>query len=318
MIMIIQFLSFTNKYFLTSSSFDLYSCFMDFIKVKAPAKINLFLEILGERDDGFTEIRTVMQSVSLYDELTVRKADSGLVLSADDPSVPLDSSNTVAKAWGALCSAVGRELGAKVEIHKRIPLQSGLGGGSSDAGAVILALRRLFNLKLTRNFLEIIGSAVGSDVPFFFGSGSSLVEGRGEKIKDINLPLDYAVLLVKPNYGMDTSLAYSIARKDLTFKSNKFKIASFDFISRIEEICMCGNSLEKAFYSIHPEAKDIPRRLAECGALYSALSGSGSAFFGIFSDIMEARSARKHFPDMWSSAVHPVQLGNLDLNYNGV
>ena len=291
---------------------------MDSIKIKAPAKVNLFLEVLGERPDGYAEIRTMMQAVSLYDELTVRKTDSGLSLSTDNPVISLGSSNTVAKAWGAFCSVFGKEFGIKVDIKKRIPIQAGLGGGSSDAASAIYALCRIYRINVKREILEAIGAAVGSDVPFFFGSGSSLATGRGEKILDCRLPLDYAILLVKPDYGMDTSIAYSLARKGLTYKKKKIKLINFELITKIEDICAPGNSLGAAFYAIHPEARDIPERLIRSGASCAALSGSGSSFFGIFPDVDAANTAKKGFVDMWSSVVHPVQLGYFDWSYDGV
>ncbi|RKZ30844.1 4-(cytidine 5'-diphospho)-2-C-methyl-D-erythritol kinase [bacterium] len=281
---------------------------MKSVTIHTPAKVNLFLEILGERSDGFTEIRSLMQAVSLYDEVRIEKADKGLVLSASETSIPLDYNNSAAKAWGVFCRVVGSELGAKIHIGKRIPPESGLGGGSSDAAATLAGLSKVYDIKLDTETLMKIGAAVGSDVPFFFGSGTSLVEGRGEKITDIDIEMDYALLLIKPRYGMRTAEAYSLARKTLTDVEPKVKIENYDFNRRIIDLCDIGNALEPVFLSKFPESKNIKDRLLETGASYAALSGSGSAFFGLFEDINTAKTGQKQFPDLWTAVVKPVGI----------
>ncbi len=276
--------------------------------IKAPAKINIFLEILSARPDGFAEIRSLIQAVSLYDIIRVERAESGLTLACSDSDVPLDSSNTVAKAWALLCGVLGNEFGAIIDIRKNIPLESGLGGGSSDAAAALVGMCREWGVDLSRRSLAQIGAAIGSDVPFFFGSGSSVVEGRGEIVLDVPAKLDYAILLVKPPYGMNTGDAYSIARKALTNNdlTNSFK--RLDYSAEITRLAGRGNALENSLFKIHPEAMEIKKRLIEAGARFAAMSGSGSSFFGIFDSISGAYKARSAFDDMWNAAVEPVGI----------
>ncbi len=276
--------------------------------IQAHAKINLFLKILGPREDGFTEIVSVMQAVSLSDTITVEGAGSGLSLSSNDPNLPMDNSNTVAKAWAVMCSAVGRELGAKIDIHKRIPLESGLGGGSSDAAAAMFGIAREWDLRIDRATFEKLGSAVGSDVPFFFGSGTSLVEGRGERVADIAIPMDYALALVKPPFGMSTKEAYARAKNGLTMPLRKININHLHNSANILIIAENGNDLEKAFLELHPEAKEIENRLMRAGAGFAGLSGSGSCFFGIFDRLESAECARSQFTDLWCETALPVGL----------
>jgi 4-diphosphocytidyl-2-C-methyl-D-erythritol kinase len=280
------------------------------VTLKAPAKINLFLKILGDRTDGFTEICTLMQAISLYDIITVEKADSGLTLSSNDKSIPLDFTNTVAKAWAVLCQTAGIELGAKIHIEKKIPSEAGLGGGSSDAASALIGLSKIYELELSKDIFVALGSVVGSDIPFFLSSGSSLAEGRGEKVADIELPMDYSLLIVKPSYGMKTSEAYSITKKRLTNRNAEFNIKGLNLCNVTPDVLRTvGNDLECAFFEVHPEAEEIKKRLSDAGATYSALSGSGSAFFGIFEDIESARAAKPKFADVWNAAVYPVKLG---------
>ncbi len=283
---------------------------MDSVRLKAPAKVNLFLDIIGERDDGYTEIYSLIQAVSLYDEIIIERAASGLSLSSNDSSVPLDNSNTVAIAWAALCHLTGAELGAKIHLAKRIPTESGLGGGSSDSASAIIGLAKIYDLKFDKNTQKAIGAAVGSDVPFFFGTGCSIVRGRGEIIEDYSAPGDYALFLVKPPYGMPTARAYSLAKKALTITDRKSNFNTLTPAMATLELCRRGNDLEEAFLSVFPEAGEIKKRLIGAGAEYAGLTGSGSAFFGLFEDMNSATRAGHKFRDMWRTAVEPVDIRN--------
>lgn len=280
---------------------------MNELSLKAPAKINLCLRVLGERPDGFTDIWSIVQTVSLFDEIDIEKAESGLSLSSNDVTLPLDSSNTAAKAWGALCQLIGSELGVKIHIGKRIPSRSGLGGGSSDAASVLIGLRDLYDIDIENDTLAKIGAIVGSDVPLFFGTGTSLITGRGERVTDIELNKDYALLIVKPRYGMSTGRAYEIAKKGLTkgYKEN--------IITRLQppdsalDACKIGNDLESVFLGDYPAAEKLIDRLISNGALHAALTGSGSALFGYFDDIKSAEKAGEGF-EIWHNAVTPISL----------
>ncbi len=283
---------------------------MKSLSLKAPAKVNLCLRLVGERPDGYTDIWSIVQAVSLFDRIDIEKTDSGLALSSNDPSLPLDESNTVAKVWAALCQVVGSELGAGIHLGKRIPVQSGLGGGSSDAATVLMGLRDIYNLDLDSATLAKIGGIVGSDVPFFFGSGSSLITGRGEIVRDIDVDKDYAFLLVKPLYGMSTARAYNIAKKGLTKGGRENIISRLRLPDSALKACRIGNDLQTVFFDDYPAAKRILDRLISNGALHAALTGSGSALFGFFENIETAQIALDKFNDMWCEVVTPIKLDN--------
>ncbi len=284
---------------------------MSKLTIKAPAKINLCLKLLGERPDGFTDIWSVVQAVSLFDEIDIEKKECGLALSSNDSSIPLDGSNTVAKAWAAMCQVLGTELGAKIHIGKRIPAQSGLGGGSSDAAAVLIGLRQLYDIQIDMATLAKIGAAVGSDVPLFLGTGTSIITGRGENVRNIQLDQNYSLLIVKPHYGMSTARAYNIAKKGLT------KGRTGNIIARLQppvsaiEACRIGNDLEPVFLNEYPGAAEIKKKLRSMGAEHSALTGSGSAFYGFFSDEKSGIKAEETFDNMWCQTASPISLCEL-------
>lgn len=282
---------------------------MDKLKIKAPAKVNLCLKLLGERPDGYTDIWSIVQTVSLFDEIEIERTDSGLALSSNDPTIPLDESNTVAKAWAAICQVIGSELGVKIHLGKRIPSQSGLGGGSSDAAAVLAGINRLYGLGIDIGMLEKIGAAVGSDVPLFFGTGTSLITGRGEIVRDIELEGKYTLLLVKPRYGMSTARAYSIAKKGLTKGRAGNNITPLQPPMSAIEACRTGNDLQEVFLHDYPAAKRIIDKLLSRGAEYAALTGSGSAIFGFFQDYESAKTAVEGFREIWREIVSPVKIG---------
>ena len=287
------------------------------LTVKAPAKINLCLKLIGERSDGYTDIWSVVQTVSLFDEIDIEKKESGLSLSSNDSSIPLNESNTVAKAWAVMCQVVGTELGAKIHIGKRIPPQSGLGGGSSDAAAVLIGLCKLYDIQIDFPTLAKIGAAVGSDVPLFFGTGTSIITGRGEKVQNIGLDQNYSLFLVKPHYGMSTARAYNIAKKGLTKGRTGNIIASLQPPASAIEACRIGNDLEPVFLNEYPGAADIIEKLRSMGADYSALTGSGSGFYGFFTDEEASRKAAESFEKLWCQPVKPISLRELHDGYIG-
>ncbi|MHC4593294.1 MAG: 4-(cytidine 5'-diphospho)-2-C-methyl-D-erythritol kinase, partial [Planctomycetota bacterium] len=156
------------------------------LKVRAPSKINLYLEVLGQRPDGFHEIRTVMQAVSLCDELSFSaRSDGQVVLSCSSPDLPLDDRNLIVRAARLLKGRYGTERGASVELHKRIPVGGGLGGGSADCAVTLLALNRLWGLGAPLDELAETATELGSDVPFFLWGGTALCEGRGERVSPL-------------------------------------------------------------------------------------------------------------------------------------
>lgn len=199
------------------------------LTVRAPAKVNLALEVLGERPDGYHEIRTVMQTVSFWDELTVApRGDGRILLRCSDPSVPTDERNLVVRAARRLKEHSGAREGAEISLTKRIPVGGGLGGGSSDCAAALRALRCLWKLDVTEEELHQMGSELGSDVSFFLHGGTALCEGRGEKVTPIecNATLHYA--LAMPGFSVSTAAVYERAAVSLTSRSVKRIVSSLE------------------------------------------------------------------------------------------
>src|SRR6266498_2949507 len=181
------------------------------MQILAPAKINLSLKILGRRSDGFHEIDTLIAPISLYDEIKIDKTNSGkeIEFHCDDPSVPMGDGNLVVRATNLFFSATKLQPGISIELKKRIPHGAGLGGGSSDAATTLLALNQLFETNLARDALAELGSAIGSDVPFFIFEAAALCRGRGELVAPAKLPEALSLLLLKPDFTVPTAWAYS-------------------------------------------------------------------------------------------------------------
>ncbi len=254
---------------------------MDEISLKAPAKINLYLRVLGKRADGYHEIESMMQAIDLYDEIKIEKSDS-IEIVCDDPGIPADDSNLAARAAAALKEQFYFP-GVKISLHKKIPHGAGLGGGSSDAAFVLRGLCRLYNLSPSPKELLRIASEIGSDVPFFLGSGQALVSGRGEIVRTLELPTEYTIILVVPPLEISTAEVYGKLRFSLTKKIEPFLFKKRITVSRFNGLLkrFC-NDLEEVVLDEYPDLFEIKGLLRNSGAVFSAMSGSGSAFFGVY------------------------------------
>src|SRR6476469_7269340 len=179
------------------------------VRVSAPAKVNLFLEVLGKRADGYHEIATLMLAIDLEDELDVAPAESGeLSLTCDDPALPTGPENLVLKAASRLRAETGTSAGARIHLRKRIPWAAGLGGGSSDAAAALEGLNELWKLGLSTAALARVGSDIGSDVPFFLNGPAAWCTGRGEVVTPVKVGKPLDLVLVKPAEGLGTAEVY--------------------------------------------------------------------------------------------------------------
>jgi len=236
------------------------------IKLKANAKINLFLDILNKRKDGYHNIRTIFQEISLTDEIYVREIKNGIKIFCAHPKVPTNKTNLVYKAADLLKKHSGIKKGILIKIKKNIPVGGGLGGGSSDAAAVLKGLNKLWNLKLTKNQLAGIGKKIGADVPFFIYGGRCLGEGIGAQLTPLKIRKTEWYVLVKPPFEISTKNAYAYLRLTKTRKTDKIK--------------KCVNRLEDVVIPLYPEIKKIKDLLTESGAEFSLMSGSGSCVFG--------------------------------------
>lgn len=263
---------------------------MDKLTVKANAKINLTLNITGRLPNGYHALRSIMQSISLHDVVTVEKtADSGIEVLCGG-GIPSGEQNIAHKAAREFFhSADISDKGVKIIIEKHIPSEAGLGGGSSDAAAVISCLDKLFGCNFSREKLCEIGASVGADVPFCIVGGTALCEGIGEVMTPI-LPLSCGcVLVAKGKLGVSTKDAY--AKIDST-EVEHTPWESSDFIGSFESWAkLCSNDFEAV--SGNKEVETIRSEMNSYGAALSQMSGSGSAVFGLFSDKDNAESCRK-------------------------
>jgi 4-diphosphocytidyl-2-C-methyl-D-erythritol kinase len=266
---------------------------MTTVVVRAYAKLNLSLRIVGRRDDGFHELRTVFQSVGLHDTLTFRSQSGPFTIECDAPDVPRDRRNLVWRAADRVWRASGRRgtlRGVSVTIRKRVPAQAGLGGGSSDAAATLVALDALWKTRLSPARLAAVASALGSDVPFFLLGGTALGLGRGEELFALPPIPPVPVVVVRPPCGVGTADAYawfsSAGRARRTSPAPQTLAVPWSPVPLTIE-----NDLERAVLPRVPLVAEARRRLRRAGATAVLMSGSGSAVFGLFPDAASARRA---------------------------
>lgn len=278
------------------------------LTLHAPAKVNLTLIVGARRDNGYHDVSTVMQTVGLYDTLTLT-GGSGLTMTCTDPDLPTDGSNLVLRAAALFC----RELRLPVpdlhlHLQKRIPSQAGLGGGSSDAAAVLRAMRTLYAPEVSDAELERMAAALGSDVPFFIRGGTALATGRGERLTPLPRLADGWFVVVKPPEGFSTSAMYrrldELPPQPPQSDGMTAALATGELRAVAAALC---NSFERA---VPPDSAVwvIREALRAQGALAAMLSGSGSAVFGLFDREDAARAAAEVLRARWplTFAAQPV------------
>jgi len=279
--------------------------------VFSPAKINLYLRIVGKRPDGYHELETVMLPLDFGDKITLQSRKSSLTLACDSPNLPTDDSNLALRAAKRLVERCGGKRGAKIALAKRTPLAAGLGGGSSNAAAVLRGLRQLWGLRADDTLLHELAASMGSDVNFFLGDGAALCRGRGEKIELVPCRLSAAVLLVNPGFGISTKWAYENWAKAAAGSRLTAPLPEVSLLLRalakndLAGVSQClFNSLEAPSIRKFPVLKLIKKMMCDDGASGALMSGSGATVFGLFSDPKAAKrsaaNVRGQFgPSMW-------------------
>lgn len=255
------------------------------ITLSSFAKINLDLRVLGTRPDGYHDLKTVFQSLALFDSVTVSRRRGPLAVECDEPDIPTDQRNLVWKAASLLHRvATGRASVPRdilIELRKRVPSEAGLGGGSSNAAMTLLALNELWKLKLDLPTLTRIGSRLGADVPYFLVGGTALGLGRGDDIYPLaDLPSVHVVIL-RPGFGVSTADAYQW-HDDETRRAPKEPHPRVIPPGWPAWSATLRNDLEIPVVRHHPAIGRIRQSLLDAGAAYAAMSGSGSAVFGLF------------------------------------
>ncbi len=262
------------------------------MKIPSFAKVNLGLEILGKRPDGYHDIRTLFQWVDFHDTIDLRpRSGPEIALSGDDPSIPWDERNLVYRAAALLREKTGYREGAEIAVTKRIPAGGGLGGGSSNAAAALYGLNFLWDLGLTREDLAGLGLRLGMDVPYFLTGGLCLGEDRGDRLTPLpELPPTWLVLVL-PAFPVPTPLIYGSWGPDaLTSGGKDSKITRF-LETRNPGSLM--NALEETIFRFFPQLDEIKGFLRDQGAVLSLVTGSGAGVFGLFEDRGRAEAGRE-------------------------
>lgn len=261
------------------------------ITLRAFAKINLSLRITATRPDGFHDVQTLLQAIDLFDRVKCETRSGPFDIRCDMPGVPTDRANLVWKAGQLLWEAAGRAgepRGARVTLQKTIPMMAGLGGGSSNAAAALIGLRRIWKLRVGDAQLHTIASRLGSDVPFFLIGGTALGLGRGDELYPLeNLPRYWVVLAIPP-FGISTPDAYRWF-DEATKTDHRPSGPHLQCLPNVP----LGNDLEAPVAARYPAIAKLRKQFADGGALVAAMSGSGSTVFGVFPSAVVARRAAR-------------------------
>jgi 4-diphosphocytidyl-2-C-methyl-D-erythritol kinase len=259
--------------------------------IKARAKINLTLDVLGKRPDGYHEVEMVMQSIGLYDCLEFTPVSEGITILVEGGDLPAGEDNLVHRAASCIRTHGGIRNGIEIRLKKSIPVAAGLGGGSADAAATLAGLNTIWGLGLTLRELMLLGEQLGSDVPFCLMEGTALARGRGEKLMRLPPCPSLGLVLVKPSFGVSTAAVYQACSPGKL----KNKPGSGDMVEAIKKrdpgviAERLYNALEPVTFAMHPEVLVIKEKLLEAGALGALMSGSGPTVFGLTGDLREAR-----------------------------
>ena len=268
------------------------------LHLKSRAKINLSLDVLEKRDDGYYEVEMVMQQINLYDNIYIGKRDDDQIkIATNCEYIPINTSNIAYKAADKLRETVGISEGVDIYIDKKIPVSAGLAGGSSNAAAVLKGLNKLWDLKLSKNELMVIGENIGSDVPFCILGGTALAEGKGEKLTAIESAIrNIWIVLAKPPLSVSTGEIYR--QLDLSEITDRPDTSALVDAIKEGNIYKMLNSMDNVLESVteakHPIITEIKKKMMEYNCLGSKMSGSGPTVFGICKNYKKAKTAYRH------------------------
>lgn len=271
---------------------------MNSIILKGRAKINLTLDVVGKRENGYHDLEMIMQSINLYDTIYIRKTKvQGVRLKSNYSWLPTNEKNIAYKAAELFFQETGITGGVAVEITKHIPVAAGLAGGSADAAATLVGMNRLYETHFSKEKLMEMGLKLGADVPFCIARGTMLAEGIGEKLTALTpMPTTY-VVLVKPPFSASTAVVYGNLDIHNIKKHPNTKLVmealSEEDVKKVAK--NMANVLEEVTISMYPEIEKIKQEFVRCGALGTMMSGSGSTVFGLFESEEAAKKASKHF-----------------------
>ena len=269
---------------------------MDNISLKALAKINLGLDVVRRREDGYHEVRMIMQTIHLYDRVNIEKTDEpGIKIKTNLPYLPVNENNLVYKAGKLLMDEFDIREGVAVDLDKRIPVAAGMAGGSTDAAAMLYGMNRIFDLSLSMQELKDRGVKIGADVPYCLMRGTALAEGIGEKLKSLPPMIKCPVLIAKPQISVSTKFVYENLKLDENTNHPDIDQLIKDIKAKdLQGVCdHMGNILETVTIPNYPVINEIKKNMIENGATGAMMSGSGPTVFGLFDDAENARQAYK-------------------------
>lgn len=266
------------------------------VKVKAYAKINLALDVVRKREDGYHELEMVMAPITLHDLIYINTIESGIVIETNSKVMPTDKRNIMYKVVALMKERYGIKKGVKIYVYKHIPTQAGLAGGSADGAAIIKAMNKLFYLNLSEEQMAAIGKEVGADVPFCVYQKMALVSGIGEKLEFIDHSFECKVLLVKPKKGVSTKKSFnSLDLNKAIHQDCRLMVKGIyedDYQTVVDNL---QNTLEEPSIKMVPEIKDIKQAMLEIGFDGALMSGSGSCVFGLTKDDKILEKGFKYF-----------------------
>lgn len=258
------------------------------------SKVNIGLKVLSQRDDGYHNIYTIFQELNFGDSIDIEKRDHGFKIIANVDWIPTNKSNICYKAYTEIKKEFSEVKGIHIKIDKKIPIGSGLGGGSANAAALLKGIKNIYKLEVTESKLEEIGGEVGADVPFFIRGKTQLGEGIGDKLTQLPKAIIGTYLLVIPKISIRTEWAYSVIKNRLNNQNKNAKFSSFsneDYSS----LQIFENDFEQIVIPAYPEIGAIKSKLLNLGARFASLSGSGSTVYGVYDDEASAKEAELLF-----------------------
>ncbi|MCY6369856.1 4-(cytidine 5'-diphospho)-2-C-methyl-D-erythritol kinase [Clostridium ganghwense] len=269
--------------------------------VKAYAKINISLDVVGKREDGYHLLEMIMQNIELYDSLIFDNNKNGIKIECNKHYVPTDERNLAYKAAKLFIDTYNIKGGIDININKNIPVAAGLAGGSADAAATLIAMNNMYNTNISNQELCKLGLQIGADVPYCIIGGTALCKGIGEKVTSLNPFKGHVLVLVKPNFGVSTKEVYKSLDIDKIFKhpDNESLIRAMkqNDIKYVSE--NMKNVLENVTLRKHTILREIKEKMVRMGAMGSMMSGSGPSIFGFFDDMLRAQKCYEYFKDKY-------------------
>jgi 4-diphosphocytidyl-2-C-methyl-D-erythritol kinase len=264
------------------------------LTIKTPAKINIGLNIISKREDGYHNLETIFYPINLYDELTINDGDKFSFITTN-PQLNIERNNSIVAAKDIISKRTGIEIKANIKLDKKIPIGAGMGGGSSDGAAALILFNEFYNLNLSNEALYSLALKIGSDAPFFIEPKPKFGSFRGEIFESIGLIIDKPILIVNPGIHISTTWAFSKIKPNIPGTHlNQIDFSGINNLSNLNN--EITNDFETIVFERYPEIESIKNKMYELGAEFSLMTGSGSTVFGIFPDKSTTQKAVSEFP----------------------